>query len=311
MRAKRLGRGLSGLISKTTEEQTEATPAAAERRAMGEPEPEPQAEAPRKGDGVLRVAPAEIARNPYQPRTRFESTELAQLKDSIREYGILQPLVVRRSPAGLELVAGERRLRAALDLELEAVPVVVRDATDEEMQTLALVENLQRVDLNAIEKARAMRAMMQNFGLTQEEAAARVGKARATIANLLRLLELPEIIQEMVEERRLGGAQARAILQVKGEAARLALARDAIKRGYSVRKIEEIARRRSRPETSSKDSAPNPYVADVEDRLTRSLGARVKLRMRRRGGSIEVQFANNDELDRLIEALETKQNTNI
>lgn len=299
MRAKRLGRGLSGLISRTEDSEAKVPEAPPERGGVAEPD------SPPAGDGVLRVAPGEIARNPYQPRTRFASAELAQLKASIREHGILQPLVVRRSPAGLELVAGERRLRAAIDLELASVPVVVRDATtDEEMQTLALVENLQRVDLNPIEKARAMRAMMQNFGLTQEEAAARVGKARATIANLVRLLELPEIIQEMVEEGRLGGAQARAILQVKGEAARLALARDAIKRGYSVRKIEQIARRRARPETSSKDTTPNPYVADIEDRLTRALGARVKLRMRRRGGSIEVQFANNDELDRLIEALE-------
>ncbi len=313
MRAKRLGRGLSGLISKTTKEPVEAAPTAAETRAVGEPPAKaaPTAAPPASaGDGILRVAPDTIAKNPYQPRTRFESAELAQLKNSIRDHGILQPLVVRRSPAGMELVAGERRLRAALDLELEAVPVVVRDATDEEMQTLALVENLQRVDLNPVEKARALRAMMRNFDLTQEAVASRVGKARATIANLLRLLELPEIILEMVEEGRLGGGQARSILQVKGEAARLALARDAVKRGYSVRKIEEIARRRSRPEAHSKDTAPNPYVTDIEDRLTRVLGSRVKLRMRRRGGAIEVQFANNDELDRLIEAVESLQNTN-
>lgn len=308
MRAKRLGRGLSGLIGRTTPKDRKATGGAPEADSSPAPTaptaPEVVEPVVPAADGITKVAPSKIARNPYQPRTRFEAGQLAELKESIREHGILQPLVVRRSAAGMELVAGERRLRAATDLGLEAVPVVIRETTDEEMQTLALVENLQRVDLNPIEKARALKAMMQNFGFTQEAVASKVGKARATIGNLLRLLDLPEIIQEMVEDGRLTGAQGRGILQVKGDAARLSLARDVVKRGLSVRKIEQIARRQSRGGQRSKDAAPNPYVVDVEERLTRALGARVKLRMRRRGGVIEVQFANNDELDGLIERLE-------
>lgn len=314
MRAKRLGRGLSGLIGRTTPETRDGASTEAPAKADGGAPTAPPVVAPvatpgvatsgSTADSILRIAPDQISRNPYQPRTRFEAEDLAQLKESIREHGILQPLVVRHSPAGMELVAGERRLRASIDLGLETVPVVVRKTSDEEMQTLALVENLQRVDLNPIEKARALRAMMLNFSLTQEVVAAKVGKARATIANLLRLMDLPEIIQEMVEDGRLSGAQARGILQVKGDAARLALARDVVRRGLSVRKIEQIARRQSRPTDRSKDAAPNPYIVDVEERLTRALGARVKLKMRRRGGAIEIQFANNDELDGLIEKLE-------
>jgi ParB family chromosome partitioning protein len=251
---------------------------------------------------VREIPVAAIRANPYQPRVVFDPEGLAELADSIRIHGLLQPIVVRQAETGYEVVAGERRLRAAQALGLERVPVVVRNASDQDMQTLALVENLQREDLNAMEKARALRAMMRNFSITQEDAATRVGKARTTIANLLRLLELPPEIQELVESGRLSGAHARAVLQAQGTDRRLALARIAVEEGLSVREVERRARagptigKRKRP-------APDPYVKDLEDRLRRTLGADVRVEIRGKGGRIEVRYHDADDLDRLLDLL--------
>jgi ParB family chromosome partitioning protein len=294
VRAKRLGRGLSNLLNRTDE----ADPLS-ERRA--------RVSAPTNGgsDGGVREIPiAAIRSNPFQPRSTFGAEGLEELSASIEEHGVLQPVVVRRALDDdvFELVAGERRLRAAQSLGLEAIPAVVRVASDEEMQTLALVENLQREDLNAMEKARALKGMMRNFGLTQDDVARRVGKARTTVANLLRLLDLPQQIQELVEVGALSGAHARAILQAQGTQRRLDLARLAVEQGLSVRELERRARagptvgkRRSRPE--------NPYVRDLETRLQRALATEVRLRVQGKGGRIEVRYHDPDELDRLLELL--------
>jgi ParB family chromosome partitioning protein len=269
---------------------------------MDAPTPTPP-ESSKPGESILAIDVTKIRPNPFQPRITFQDEQLDDLRLSIQEHGILQPLVVRPTALGYELIAGERRLRASTALGLETVPAVVRHATDEEMQTLALVENVQRVDLNAMEKARALNAMMQNFGLTQQLVAKRVGKARTTIANLVRLLDLPEQIQGMVQEGQLSGAQARALLQADGRERRLALANEAIRYGLSVRDIERRARsgptigKRKKPE-------PDPYVQDIEQRLTRALSTKVRLKPGRVGGSIEVRYAGPDELDRLIERLE-------
>jgi len=298
MKAKRLGRGLSGLISRTDRGEDPADEAP-DRANGDEGERAP-------GQPVVSLPTDAIRPNPYQPRTAFDGDDLAGLEASIREHGILQPLVVRRSAAGHELIAGERRLRAARKLRLAEVPVVVRAATDEEMKTLAPVENLQRVDLNAMEKARALRSMMRNFGLTQEAVAARVGKARTTIANIVRLLDLPDGVQSMVEAGVLTGAQARAVLQADGAERRIRLAEGARTHGWSVREIERRARqgptvgRRRKPETA------DPYVQDLEQRRTRALGTRVTLHVRkgREGGTIEIAFHDNDVLDGILEKLE-------
>jgi ParB family chromosome partitioning protein len=249
------------------------------------------------------VRVADVRPNPYQPRRAFDEAALADLRASIAEHGVLQPIVVRRGPDGFELVAGERRLRACAALGLPTIPAVVREVDDAGMQTLALVENLQREDLNALEKARALRAMMSAQGLTQEEVSARIGKDRATVANLLRLLDLPDEVKALVEAGRLSGSQARAVLLAAGEANRTRLARLAAERDLSVRDVERLARLSS-PKTGSRPRATaNPFVADLEDRLRKALSAKVTIEVRRKGGTIHVEYHDAEQLDALLEKM--------
>ena len=299
MRAKRLGRGLGNLLNRTEGEGPPAT-----RERMPQPPPETtDRPAHTSADGVEQVALTEIRANPFQPRRTFHEEGLEELCASIREHGVLQPVVLRPAADGFELVAGERRFRAARSIGLDRIPALVRQATDEEMQTLALVENLQREDLNAMEKARALAAMMRNFALTQEEVASRVGKARTTIANLLRLQDLPVDVQQWVEEGRLSGAHARAVLQAKGDGRRLELARQAMERGWSVREVERKARAGAtvgRRKTRRED----PYLRDLEDRLRRTLATDVRLKAKGKGGVLEIAYHDPDELDRLLELMQ-------
>lgn len=296
MRAKRLGRGLENLLNRTDEEpsngQARCPPALPEPHGNGGP------------NGAIRQIHLDrIRANPFQPRRTFSEAGLQELQESIDQHGMLQPVVVRPNGSGFEIVAGERRLRAARNLGLDWIPAVVRNATDEEMQTLALVENLQREDLNAMEKTRALHAMMQNFALTQEDVAKRVGKARTTVANLLRLLDLPTQIQEWVEEGKLSGAHARAVLQAQGTSRRLDLARRALEQGWSVREIERRAR--SGPTVGKRRSrAEDPYIKDLEDRLRSALSTDVRLRSTGKSGRIEIRYHDADELDRLLELLQ-------
>lgn len=275
---RRLGRGLGGLLQSTVE------PTATEARS------------------AESVPVAEVRPNPYQPRRNFEATALEDLKSSIREHGVLQPIVVRRTVAGYEVVAGERRLRACRDLGLERIPAVVRDVDDAGMQTLALVENLQREDLNAIEKARALRAMMGALALTQEAVAAKVGKDRATIANFLRLLELPDEVRGWIEEGRLSAGQARAVLQVSGDSRRAQLAKLAMERDLSVRDVERLARLGSSgTKRARREEGKDPFVADLEDRLRRALAAKVRVTPKRRGGVIEIEYSDAAALDAILQ----------
>jgi ParB family chromosome partitioning protein len=253
--------------------------------------------------GVRNLAPASIRPNPYQPRVAFDEAALQELADSIRAHGILQPIVVRRALGGYEVLAGERRLRAAKAVGLDTIPALVREATDEEMQTLALVENVQREDLNAMEKSRALRAMMSNFGLTQDQVAARVGKARTTIANMLRLLELSPEIQRWVEEGRLSGAHARALLLVKGPERRLMLAKLAVELGLSVREIERRAASDGGGSPSREGGRGDPFVADLVKRLERALSTNVRLLPKGKGGRIEIRYHDPADLDRLLDLL--------
>ena len=297
MKAKRLGRGLSGLI-KTTEES------AAESRSKAAPPANPAAKPAVAAAGApARVAVDSILPNPYQPRENMDPAGINDLAASIKQHGILQPLVVRVGVTGYELIAGERRLRAARQLGLEDVPVVVRAATDEEMQTLALIENIQRVDLNAIEKAKALRSMMRRMELSHDEVAARVGKARTTIANVLRLLDLPAEVQALVEAGRLGGAHGRAVLRAKGKDRRIKLAARAAEEGWSVREIER--RTATAPTPLGKRATPaateNPYVADVVDRIRGALSTKVRMRTKGKGGVIELSYHDAADLDRLLE----------
>lgn len=261
-----------------------------------------QAKTPSKEGASIRQIPVgEVRPNPYQPRLSFGDDDLDELKASIAEHGVLQPIVVRPAAVGFELIAGERRLRATTALGHDAIPAIVRRAADEEMQTLALVENLQRVDLNAIEKARALKAMMRNFGLTQEEVAAKVGKARTSISNVVRLLDLPAVIQDLVSDGHLSGSQARAVLLAHGVERRIALAKRAVKQGLTVRQIERLAKAERAGEREPAEA--DPYVADLEGRLREALGTRVQLKTKGKGGSIVIGYHDANELDRLLETL--------
>ncbi len=300
MKARGLGRGLSGLIKITEAAPTET----AGPPPRGTVAPPPEIAAPTGAATPTALAVTEIVPNPFQPREVFDEESLSELADSIREHGILQPVVVRRGVRGYELIAGERRWRAAQRVGLATVPAIVRAATDAEMQTLALVENLQREDLNAIEKARALRALMRNLSLTQDDVAARVGKSRATIANLMRLLELPAAVQTLVEAGSLSGAHARALLRARGDDRRIRLANEAVEAGWSVREIE----RRTGSEVSTAGPsrakpAPteNPYLTDVTTRIRQALATKVRLLPKGQGGTIEIAYHDARDLDRLLD----------
>jgi len=240
---------------------------------------------------------AAIRPNPFQPRQTFSDPSIDELAESIRQKGILQPLLVRRVNEGYELIAGERRLRAAQRVGLEQVPVSVRDATDSELLELALIENLQREDLNPLEEARAYRRLMDEFALTQEAVAARVGKDRSTVANALRLLQLPDEIKAEIARGALSGGHARALATAGSEAAKVRLAREVIAQRLTVRQTEQLAKRTVHPTADAEQLG-------VEQRLTEWLGTRVRLLPRRDGsGKIEIEYYSLDGLNGLIDRL--------
>jgi ParB family transcriptional regulator, chromosome partitioning protein len=248
---------------------------------------------------------ASISPNPEQPRRHFEPEALAALADSIRRYGLLQPLVVRAVPEGFELIAGERRLRASEAAGLSAVPVVLREAEPQSRLELALVENVQRQDLTALEEAEAYRHLTEEYGLTQEEVAKRVGKSRPSIANALRLLSLPPEVRAQLENGEIAAGHARAVLAIEGTAARVAFAREIADRQLPKAEAERVAadRGKHRRAPKTRGQRVDPNVQAVTDALTRALGTRVRLRKRGRGGVIEIEFYSEPELDRLMSRL--------
>lgn len=278
MQKKGLGRGLGALISAAESPQEPAESAV----------------------NVDRIVP-----NPFQPRRVFDAEKIAELAASIREHGVIQPLVVRlNGTGGYELVAGERRLRAAKQAGLTEVPVVIREAADDAMLALALIENLQREDLNAIEEAEGYKRLQEDFGLSQEEIADKVGKSRPAVANALRLLNLPKQVRDDIAAGRLAAGQARALLALASEAAIVAAAREVIAKGLTARAAEKLA---ARMKTGGRKRQPAPLDADVRaliERLQRSLGTRVRFVPARGGrGRIEIEYYSAAELDRLIERL--------
>ena len=254
--------------------------------------------------GERLVAVEDIVSNPDQPRRHFDEETLAALADSIRRYGLLQPLVVRAAGERYELIAGERRLRAAQRAGLERVPVVLREASPERRFELALIENLQREDLSPLEEAEAYRRLIDEFGLTQEEIAMRVGKSRPAIANALRLLGLPDSVKVQVESGELSAGHARAVLSV-APAEQASFAREIAVAGVSKREAENrAAARRPRPQRAESGSgAPDVHLRALTEELTRGLGTRVRIVRRGRGGAIEIEFYSDAELDRLVDRL--------
>ena len=275
---------------------------------------------PTQVPGVSQAQVASIAPNPMQPRHRFDADALRELADSIREHGLIQPLIVTPAPDSTELapryqlIAGERRWQAAKLAGLATVPVIVRGATSQEMLELALVENIKRADLNPLEEANAYRQLMSDFGLTQEEVAAKVGKNRTTVANALRLLKLPEDIRAAIADEVITEGHARAILTVADEIKQKALLRAVIESGLSVRQTEEAARRAielARPESKTtargsrnREEREMPVATRaLESDFRSALGTKVQVFRSRKGGKIVLHFYSEEELEALYEKI--------
>jgi ParB family chromosome partitioning protein len=247
-----------------------------------------------------------IARNPYQPRHSVEAKELEELAASIVAHGVLQPVLVSRSPTGWVLIAGERRVRAAELAGLDRVPVVVRSANEREQLALALVENLQRADLNALEEATAFRQLMADFGLTQEEVAARVGRSRPAVANTLRLLEVDADVQAAVRDGSISEGHARALAGISDHAVQRQLLRTIAERGWSVRKTEERVKqlREGASRAAAKPPAQlSPDLERVQGGLREALGTKVTVSHGRRGGRITIEYYDDDDLGRIYDRL--------
>jgi len=259
--------------------------------------PEGEGKRPLQQCGIEEVHP-----NPFQPRKAFSEEQLQELVDSIREKGILQPLLVRRRSDGYELIAGERRWRAAQRAGLREIPILVRDVSDSEMLELSLIENIQREDLNPIEEAEAYKRLMEQFHLTQEEISKKVGKDRSTIANTVRLLKLPPEIKLSLAEGKITMGHARAFLSLDGVDKQRLLWKKLLSAGLSVRQTESLVKRlRTRSSPTPRRSHPE-WSALIEE-IQRILGTKIRILGDRRRGKIEIHFFSPDELDRIIELL--------
>ena len=275
-----LGRGLSALIP-------DAAP----------PPPAARDAAPQELDIDL------LTPNPRQPRTYIEEPPLEELAQSIRAHGVLQPVLVRRVDGRYEIVAGERRWRAAQRAGLLKVPVVVRDVPDDQLLQVALIENIQRENLNAIEEAQAYRRLADEASLSQEEIATAVGKDRATIANYIRLLRLPAEVRNDLASGSLTMGHARALLGLQDESGQRRIAREVVSRGLSVRETESLIRREATPAVPPPSRQADPNTRAAEEQLKLALGTRARISRRGNGGRIEIDFASEDELNRLYELL--------
>ncbi|MBD3276426.1 MAG: ParB/RepB/Spo0J family partition protein [Candidatus Marinimicrobia bacterium] len=279
---KRLGRGLGALIPE-------------------EVEPEP---------GTIAFVPTDRIRpNPDQPRKEFEEQGMRELEQSIAQKGVVQPVTVRKVGDEYELIVGERRWRASTNIGLDQMPAYVLDVdSDVEIMELALIENVQRRDLNPMELAHAYNALVEQHGLSQEEVAKQVGKSRSAITNIIRLLNLPSYIQNSLRNGDISAGHARALLSIEDEALQEKVWEQVVEEGLSVRDVEKIVQGANEPPekssstgtTSSGKPEKSPYVREVEERLQHNLGTKVNIRTKKNGGAIEIQYYSNEDLDRLL-----------
>ena len=277
MERKALGRGLSALIPEQHEERQ---------------------------DTILYVAIGKIKKNPFQPRERFDQKKLDDLVASIKEKGVVQPVIVRDKNGEYELIAGERRLRAARTLGIEEIPVIIRNVSDADALELSLIENIQREELNPIEEAKAFKRLMEEFGFSQEEVAKAVGKDRATVANTLRLLTLPKRAQEMVSGGELSMGHAKALLSLSGEHAILKLANSIVKKGLSVREAEGAVFRKKGVAAQTKiPTAKDHKVMFFEEEMQRILGTKVTIKHGKKRGVVQIDYYSLDDLERIYNLL--------
>jgi ParB family transcriptional regulator, chromosome partitioning protein len=288
---RRLGRGLDALFNTPPNVQETAPPSA------------------------LRDIPlAQIESNPFQPRKTFQKEELAELSESLKTSGLLQPVTVRPSPkgSGYELIAGERRFRAASDLGWESIPAVVKEMNDQEILTLALIENLQRSDLNPIEEAEGYDQLIRDFGHTQQSVATMVGKDRSTVANTLRILQLPQTVRQLIEQGKLTAGQARPLLGLSDEARITQFAKTTVEKGWSAREVERQVRdieapagtRETRRDRPSRTESTSPEVRNLEQRLRKHLQTDVSITLKTTSrGSLAIEFYSADDLERLTQLI--------
>lgn len=257
-------------------------------------------------DTVRYVKIHDIMPNANQPRKTFNEEKIEELAASIREHGIIQPIVVRKKSRGYEIVAGERRWRAAIKAELSQIPCLIRNLDDEQNMLIAIIENMQREDLNPIEEAEGLRQMTETFGMTQEQVSRSVGKSRPYITNSMRLLKLPEYIRESIADGRISAGHGRTLIAASDEDMRKSIWEKMIKEGLSVREAEKLAAgspgaKKRKPASKRK----NPDVARVEEDLKDIFGTKVSINAAGKKGKIEIEYYSGDELNRLIELLKT------
>ena len=263
----------------------------------------PDATTPALGDRSLDVDSDLLRPNKFQPRTHMDDGRIEELSRSIRSNGVIQPIVVRKTDTGYEIVAGERRWRASQRAGLLKVPIVVRDIPDDKLLAAALIENIQREDLNPIEEAHAYRRLADEFAMTQEQIAESVGKDRSSVANYVRLLRLPTEIRDHVGAGTLSMGHARALLGLPDDAAQLRVGRDVVTKGMSVRETETLVKRTIAPPPDKAEEQKDVHTRAAEERLRFALGTRVRIERKRKGGTIEIDFGSEEELQRIFEVL--------
>lgn len=292
---KGLGKGLNALIK---------APGAVPVQATGQPE------SADTGERVLRVALDEVVPSPLQPRKRFHEENLDELVESIREHGVIQPLVVREVGGKYELIAGERRWRASTKLGLDEVPVILREASDQDVLEMALIENLQREDLDPLEEAEAYARLSRDFGLKQEEIAQRVGKNRATVSNAIRLLDLDEQVQTLISRKMLSSGHAKAILGLKTKAEQRMLADMVVRKKLNVRETEKLVSEQINGKTTSKTAKKSKvspqaeaYLRQIQDELRSRYSTNIAIQHSDKKGKIEIEYYGNEDLSRILELM--------
>jgi ParB family chromosome partitioning protein len=284
-----LGRGLDALF--------------ADQASISQSSPEPSAEA--SGDSVVYIDINEIKPNHNQPRKTFNEEKIEELADSILEHGIIQPLVVRKNGSSYEIVAGERRWRAARKASLDRVPCIIREFSDEENMLIAIIENMQREDLNPIEEAEGINQMIMTYGLTQDQVSKSVSKSRPYITNSLRLLKLPDEIKDLVSDGRLTTGHARALVNVKSKALQAQICKKIIEDGMSVREVEKLVAKEGKTVKKPQKKEKSPDTRNVESELKNIFGTKVSINQKGKKGKIELEYYSKEELNRLIDMLKS------
>ena len=289
-----LGRGLGALIADAA--PVEITPTNKKTTT---------AEEPASGDSVRYIKTFDIMPNENQPRKTFDEEKLQDLANSILEHGVIQPIILRKKGKSYEIVAGERRWRAAIKAGLTEVPCLVRELDEEQNMLIAIIENMQREDLNPIEEAEGISRMVETFGMTQDAVSKSLGKSRPYITNSLRLLKLPDYVRDLVSEGKLSAAHGRTVITIEDEEARKKLCDKIVREGLSVRETEKLAAEIGKPKKKPVKKTKNANVAKVERELKDALGTKVNINQKGNKGKIEIEYFSKDELERLLEMLKS------